>query len=189
MTAPLDKWFISEVLPYEASLTLYLMRVWRDPAEIPDLRQEIYIRVYESAMRVRPSEPRRFLFVTARNLLADRMRRRRVVSIDSTRDLETLNVLVDEISPEQRINARQELRHLANAFNTLSDNHREVVWLCRVEGLSQRETAQRLGLPIKAVESRLARGVRALARAVFGRIEESKVKDSARLSHQESEYE
>jgi RNA polymerase sigma-70 factor (ECF subfamily) len=45
------------------------------------------------------------------------------------------------------------------------------VWLRRVEGLSQRETAQRLGLLEGAVESQLARGVRVLALAVFGAAE------------------
>lgn len=79
-----------------------------------------------------------------------------------------MNLLVDEISPERRLDARQELRILARAFDSLSEKCRNVVWLRRVEGLSQRQTAQRLGLNEGAVESQLARGVRVLALAVFG---------------------
>jgi RNA polymerase sigma factor (sigma-70 family) len=60
------------------------------------------------------------------------------------------------------------LRRLATALDALSEKCRNVVWLRRVEGLSQRETAQRLGLDEGAVESQLGRGVRALAQAVFG---------------------
>jgi RNA polymerase sigma factor (sigma-70 family) len=164
----LDQWFAAEILPYEGALVRYLTRVWPNSSEVPDLRQDIYVRVYESARATLPTSPKAFLFATARNLMTDRIRHSRVVFIDSTQDLESLNVLIDEISPERRLSARQELRILARAFDSLSDKCRNVIWLRRVEGLSQRQTAQRLGLHEGAVESQLARGVRVLAQAVFG---------------------
>jgi len=164
----LDQWFAMEILPLEGVLTRYLSRVWPRSAEVLDLRQDIYIRVYERARSALPAAPKAFLFATARNLMTDRVRHSRVVSIESTQDFESLNVLIDEISPERRFAAREELRVLARAFDSLSDKCRNVVWLRRVEGLTQRETAQRLGLREGAVESQLARGVRALALAVFG---------------------
>jgi RNA polymerase sigma-70 factor (ECF subfamily) len=164
----LDQWFAAEILPHEGVLVRYLTRVWPNTAEVLDLRQDIYVRVYESARGTLPTAPKAFLFTTARNLMTDRIRHSRVVFIDSTQDFEGLNVLIDEISPERRVSARQELRNLARAFDSLSEKCRNVVWLRRVEGLSQRETAQRLGLHEGAVESQLARGVRVLARAVFG---------------------
>lgn len=148
----------------------YLARVWPNRAELSDLRQDVYVRIFESAVRVRPAVPRAFLFTTARNLLIDRLRHNRIVCIDTTQDLEVLNVLVDEISPEQRVNGLQELRRLATAFDQLSDKCREVIWLRRVEGLSQREAAQRLKVQEGAVESQLSRGIRILARAAFTRV-------------------
>ena len=164
----LDQWFATEILPHEGVLVRYLTRVWPNSAEVLDLRQDIYVRVYESARSALPTSPKAFLFATARNLMTDRIRRSRVVFIDSTQDFESLNFLVDEISPERRLSARQELRNLARAFDSLSEKCRNVVWLRRVEGLSQRETAQRLELHEGAVESQLARGLRVLAQAVFG---------------------
>jgi RNA polymerase sigma factor (sigma-70 family) len=164
----LDAWFAAEILPHEGVLVRYLTRVWPNSAEVLDLRQDIYVRVYESARGTLPTSPKAFLFATARNLMTDRIRHSRVVFIDSTQDIENLAVLVDEISPERRLSAHQELYGLARAFDSLSEKCRNVVWLRRVEGLSQRETAQRLGLHEGAVESQLARGVRVLALAVFG---------------------
>jgi RNA polymerase sigma factor (sigma-70 family) len=164
----LDQWFAAEILPHEGLLLRYLTRVWRNSAEVFDLRQDIYVRVYESARSTLPTTPKAFLFATARNLMTDRIRHSRVVFIDSTPDFDVLDVLIDEVSPERRLSARQELRVLARAFDSLSEKCRNVVWLRRVEGLSQRETAQRLGLHEGAVESQLARGVRVLALAVFG---------------------
>ena len=80
---------------------------------------------------------------TARNLLIDKVRHERIVSIDFTQDFEALNVLIDEVTPERRLSARQELRRLANALDGLSNDCRAVLWMRRVEGLSQREAARR----------------------------------------------
>lgn len=168
MLTSLDLWFTTEILPHEGVLVRYLNRVWRNSSDVSDLRQDIYVRVYESARVSRPAAPKAFLFTTARNLMTDRLRHSRVVLIDSRPDFEGLEALVDEISPERRVSARQELFNLARALDSLSDKCRSVIWLRRVEGLSQRQTAQRLGLQEGAVESQLARGVQALTVAVFG---------------------
>ena len=78
--------------------------------------------------------------------------------------------MVDELSPDRQLSAREELACLGVAINLLSEKSREVLWLRRVEGLSQRETAQRLGLNEDAVESHLARSIRTLSRALFGTV-------------------
>jgi DNA-directed RNA polymerase specialized sigma24 family protein len=100
--------------------------------------------------------------------MTDRIRRGRIVSIDYVQDSESLNVRIDELSPERRLSAHQELGRLSEAFDTLSDDCREVVWLRRVVGLSQREVAERLGMREGTLESHLCRGVRALTVAVYG---------------------
>jgi RNA polymerase sigma factor (sigma-70 family) len=163
----LDGWFESEILPHEGALTRYLKRAWPNPTDVPDLRQEVYVRVYESAVRNRPAVPRAFLLATARNLIVDRVRRERIVSIDYTQDLDASNVLIDEVSPEHRLGARQDLRRLADALDQLSEDCRAVIWLRRVEGLSQREVAARLDMNESTLASHLCRGLRVLARAVF----------------------
>lgn len=186
MSFELDKWFAAEILPHEAALTRYLRRVWAGAAEVADFRQEIYVRVYESAAKALPTSPKAFLFTTARNLIADRLRRERVVSIDYTQDLDTLNVLVDEISPEQRLSAREELRRLSAALDRLSDDCRNVIWLRRIEGLSQKEVAARLGMPEGTLESHLCRGLRALVKITFGSETGSDAQEDAGESGSES---
>ena len=164
----LNRWFASEVLVHEAALMRYLTRIWRNRDEIADLRQEVYVRVYESARGSRPAAPKAFLFATARHLIIDRARRGRVVSIEAAGDFESLNVLVDEISPEQRLSARQELKQLASAFGRLPPRCREVVWFRKVDGLSQNEVAQKLNISVRTVEFQVQKGMRILAEALFG---------------------
>ena len=170
MNHPLDQWFANDILPHEAALMRYLYKVWRSPAEVPDLRQETYVRVFESAAKSLPRSPRSFLFATARNLMIDRMRRDRIVSIDYTHDLNALDVPVDQLSPERRLGARQELQCLAEAFDRLPETTRSVIWLRRVEGLSQRQTAEKLGIQESTLEGHMVRGLRTLANILLSKV-------------------
>jgi len=164
----LNSWFANEILVHEAALVRYLKRTWPHTHEVPDLRQEIYVRVYEAAKQARPTFPKSFLFSTARHLITDRVRRARVVSIEAAGDLHDLNVLVDDVSPERRLHARQELKELNNAFGLLPPRCREVVWLRKVDGISQNEVAQRLNISTRTVEFQVQKGMRILAQALFG---------------------
>lgn len=169
MPTDFDDWFVREILVHERALTLFLQRCWPHRDEWHDLRQEAYARVYESAMRDRPSAPKAFLFTTARHLMTDRLRRSRVVSIDSVGDFEPSNVyLIDEVSPERWMGTRQALKRLVEALDRLPDRCREVVWLRRVEELRQKEVAMRLGISEKTVEKHLAKGMRLLADHLYG---------------------
>jgi len=169
MSADLDRWFVQEILAHEPALMHYLRRCWPHRDELADLRQEVYVRVYEAAGRALPAQAKAFLFATARNLLADRLRRSRVVSIETMGDFESLNVLmVDGLSPEQWCGGRQVLRRLSDALDGLPARCREVVWLRRVEDLSQKEVAARLGISEKTVEKHLAKGMRLMAEGFHG---------------------
>lgn len=169
MDKALNDWFAHEILIHEAALVRYLARSWPHREDVHDLRQEIYMRVYEAAKRTRPHSPKSFLFTTARHLMADRVRRNRVVSMQAVGDLEALNVPVEEVSLEQRAHARQELVQLARAFGALPPKCREVVWLRRVDELTQKEVASRLNISEKTVESHIVKGTRLLADILFGR--------------------
>ena len=169
MSTEFDDWFACEVLAHERALMHYLQRCWPHRDELHDLRQEIYVRIYEAAARSRPTAPKAFLFATARHLMADRARRGKVVSIEPVGDFDPSNVyLIDEVSPERWTGTRQALRRLVEALDRLPGRCREVVWLRRVEELSQNEVAQRLGISGRTVEKHLAKGMRLIADHLYG---------------------
>jgi RNA polymerase sigma factor (sigma-70 family) len=167
MDDDLQQWFIREILVHERALLRFMTRVWPDRAEVDDLCHETYIRVYESAAKARPLAPRGFLFATARHLMADRVRRGRIVSIEMKEDLDALNVLIDDLSPEHRLSSRQDLWRLAQAFALLPPKCRDVIWMIKVQELPHKEVALRLSITPKAVERRIARGLRLLEQAYF----------------------
>jgi RNA polymerase sigma factor (sigma-70 family) len=168
MKGPIHQWFVQEILPHEAALMRYIRRAWPDREDASDIRQEIYARIYESATKVRPTQPRRYLFTTARNFIVDRLRRGKIVSIEVRSDLEDMNLLVDELSPERHETARQELRRLSDAFEVLPAILRETIWKRKVEDLSQKAVAAAMGTKERVVERRLSRGIRLLAESFFG---------------------
>ena len=166
----LDCWFVDEVLPLEPALVRLLRRYWRRADDVPDLRQEVYTRVYESAMRDGiPAATAAYVFRAARNLLIDQARRARVVSFDLVAELEELpEAPRDEWSPERISAARAELRLLERALESLPPRCREVVSLRRIDGLSQKEIAVRLGIAEGTVEKHVTLGMRALAESLAG---------------------
>lgn len=159
----LDNWFVREVLPHEAALLRYLARVWHDASEIQDIRHDAYVRILERSHRLRPIAPKSLLFAIARNIMIDRARRSRIVPIDLLGDLDSLNVLVDEITPERRASIREQLVTVSAAVNRLPSRCREVLWLRRVEGRSQKEIAARLGISEGTVEKHMMHAARLLA--------------------------
>ncbi|MBK6726725.1 MAG: sigma-70 family RNA polymerase sigma factor [Xanthomonadales bacterium] len=168
MQSPLDRWFVEKILIHEEALLRYLRRSWPHRDEVHDLRQEIYARVYEAAGKAPPNQPKDFLFASARHLLADRARRAKVVSIEPMGDFDPSHVLIDDVTPERWCGGRQALKRLADAFDHLPDRCRDVVWLRRVEELSQKDVAARLGISEKTVEKQIAKGMRLLAGHLFG---------------------
>jgi len=163
-----DFWFAHEVLPLEATLMQFLQHNWRNQSEIADLRQEIYIRVYESAVKQIPEKPRKFVFTTARNLLVDRARRARVIPIEAAVDFELFEIASDEPGPDRIVLARDELRRMRNALDELQPRWREAIELGRIEGLSRREVAQRMAVTELTAATYLKFGIAALTEVLYG---------------------
>jgi len=169
MTAsPVEDWFVREVLPLEAALMQFLQHNWRNKADIADLRQDVYTQVFDAAQKTIPDNTRAFVFATARNLLINRLKREHIVPIEAVADVEALNAAIEAPGPERSTIARDELRRLQAALDRLPPRCREAVILGRIEGLSGREIAQRMGITEQAVSHHLITGVRALVNEVFG---------------------
>ncbi len=126
-------------------------------------------------------DPRTYALQVAKSVFLQGLRRSKVVPIGSITDLAALEDADDAPGPEQHAHGQRELRRVEAAIGEMPPQVRKVFWLRRVEGLSQRETATRLGLAEHTVEKYSARGIKFLLRQ-FGRggnvtIESSKTQD------------
>ncbi len=171
-----DVWFCREVLPLEATLMQYLRRNWANTSDIADLRQDVYVRVYEAAQKQFPESAKSFVLATARNLLIDRVRRERVIPIETVTDLEALGVISNDVGAERVVIARDALSRLQIALDQLHPRTREAVVLSKVEGLSRRQIAERMGIAEDTVKHHLVNGMRSLAETLYGEPSDSRRK-------------
>ena len=164
----LGVWFIREVFPLEATLMSVLQRYWQNESDLADLKQEVYLKIYEAAKTGRPDPVKPYLITVARNVVIDKVRRDQVVPIEAVADLEALNVAADMPNPERQAQASAAMRRLQSANKRLPPRYREAIVLAQIEGLSGPEIAQRMGVTRSAVSHYLKRSIRALADMLYG---------------------
>ncbi|HUJ42404.1 MAG TPA: sigma-70 family RNA polymerase sigma factor [Opitutaceae bacterium] len=144
-----------------APLRRYLARFLGDATEAQDIAHDAYLRVYPAEGK-RPAErPEALLYTTARRLAINRIKHRRIAPFVRN-GLEPETMASPAPGVVQQVMARQELRRLEQAIRQLPPGCRAVLLLRKVELLSHREIAQRLGIAISTVEKQHARALRLL---------------------------
>jgi RNA polymerase sigma-70 factor (ECF subfamily) len=154
--------FREQVLPELEVLYRVARRLTRTPTEAEDLVQDALLRSYRSFDGFDGRYPRAWLLTILRNTHYNRLRKRRpdlldeevaqrlpAPGADGRQDGTPERALHDEFDPRVR-----------EALATLSANHRAVLALVDLDGLSYQEAADVLGVPIGTVMSRLHRARR-----------------------------
>ena len=152
------RWIASQIYPLEAQARRWLKKHVRtlSNADADDLIQEAYARICHIDI-ARIQTPATYLYVTLRNLLIERARHSRVIPLERLGEIDELSVPLDELSPDRRVSAREELEQLNGMVERLPQQCRRVFELRKLEGMSQRETALALGISERTVEKHLAK--------------------------------
>lgn len=156
------EWLARQILPHEPVLRAWLGRQAWPGIDTDDLVQESYAVLAGLAQVDHIDNPRAYLFRTAHSLALQHIRRQRIVSIQAVADLEQLEVAAEAPLQDRVLSDRQELQRLADAIAALPARCGEVFRLRKVDGLSQRDVAQALGLSESTVEKHMGKAVRLL---------------------------
>ena len=135
-------------------------------ADAEDAVQEIFLDVWKCAARydLAQGSEKVFIATIARRRLIDRLRRaRHQFAHDDLDSLDGLAVATPGDAGERAVEAER----AAAAVGQLKPGQQRVIHLAVVEGLSQNEIAERLGLPLGTVKTLMRRGFIA-ARARLG---------------------
>ncbi len=132
---------------------------------IDEIVQEAYARLWAVGAE-RILNPRGYFFVTARHVVGEVLRRSRVVSIETMADIETLNIIDQDVGPERRLSGREEIERMGRVLTTLPPKCREAFELRKFEELSQRQIAQRMQVSESTVEKHLVKALRMVKQAM-----------------------
>ncbi|MBX9683409.1 MAG: sigma-70 family RNA polymerase sigma factor [Hyphomicrobium sp.] len=139
---------------YAPRVKAYMMRQGADPNTAEELAQETLLTVWRKAglYSGEKGSATTWIFTIARNLRIDRLRRELSwVELPDGHDEEpSPDALPDELLSQQQRKLR-----VQTALATLPPDQLEVVSLSYIEGLSHSEIAERLGLPLGTVKSRM----------------------------------
>ena len=131
------------------------MRQGADAALAEELAQETLLTVWRKAGLYSPDKgsPTTWIFTIARNLRIDRLRRE--TPWQELTEQHAAAIPSDEAPPDVAVIARQRERRVQAVLRELPPDQLEVVTLAFIDGLSHSEIAERLGLPLGTVKSRI----------------------------------
>jgi RNA polymerase sigma-70 factor (ECF subfamily) len=160
-------WVGRHILPLEARLRSWLRSAF-PTIDADDVIQETYCRISALDSVAHIADPRSYFFQTARNVVLQQIRRTRVVSIEAASGLSEFDQALaeDDASPERIVAGRRALARVEALIAALPDRCRQIFQLRKIEGVSQREIATRLGVTETIVENEVTRGLRRILDAM-----------------------
>jgi RNA polymerase sigma-70 factor (ECF subfamily) len=171
-----------DLAAFETLVERYRERVWRlayhylrDREDAWDVAQETFVRAWQGLPSFRgQSAFYTWLFRIAVNVATDRARqraaRRRAFGNEQVPEEEWERVAGDpQASPDAVVASAEQRARIRQALDALPERHRAIIMLSDLQGLSYREIAEVLNIPIGTVMSRL-HNARKRLRRVLGRL-------------------
>jgi RNA polymerase sigma factor (sigma-70 family) len=149
--------FEETVLPHLDAAFNYARWLTRNDSEAEDVVQDACVRAMRFFSSLRDDEARPWLFAIVRNTWYSRVSRRANLA-----EATPLNDAQDQwpdhaLDPEERLFQQHTVAIVRDALEQLPVDFREVIVLREIEGLSYKEIAAVVRVPIGTVMSRLAR--------------------------------
>lgn len=156
---------------YSARLRSVVMKVLPDEAEASDILQDVFIQVWSrsESYSAEKGKLQSWLVVLAKRRACDHLRQRYAYRRMTSHfeELEAPSTTTVQVCPVDDDVIGNDLRQvLHNLINNLPKAQAEAVELAFFEGLSQRDIAGNLQLPLGTVKTRIELGLKKLAKAL-----------------------
>lgn len=149
------KEFETEIIPLSNTLYRYAFRFLSDREEAEDAVQEIFLKLWEMRNRLSGfNNIKAYTITVTRNHCLDRLRKKKMDSLDDTR---AENTRTSDMNIEESIERREGFILVTGIINELPENYRSVIQLRDVEGYDYEEIADRLGMDIANLRVILSR--------------------------------
>lgn len=161
-------WVARHIIPVEPQVRAHLRAAGASVDETDDLIQDAYCRLAAMDSVAPIKRPGAYFMQTVKNLYRDRLRRAKVIRFEQFTENTEPFVTASGTNPEIEVGARHELQLVDRVLATLPERCRAIFTLKRIEGLSQKDIAQSLGVTETIVENDVRKAVRALQAALRG---------------------
>jgi RNA polymerase sigma factor (sigma-70 family) len=155
--------FEEVVLPHLDAAFNYARWLTKNDADAEDVVQDASVRALRFFSSLRGEDARAWLLTIVRNTWYGRFPRRAGGVGMTVADEGEDNRADASLNPEAQLMQRQTVEQVRRALETLPTDFREVLVLRELEGLSYKEIASIVGIPLGTVMSRLARARERLA--------------------------
>ncbi len=155
LAAQQDQAIFAELFQFYAPrIKAYLRRLGADERTAEDLAQDAMATVWNKAPMFDPAKAGAgtWIFTIARNLRIDALRRERRPEVDPT---DPVFEQVEHTTPEGALNAQQRARAVSRALGDLPAEQALIVRLSFFEDRPHGDIAEKLGIPLGTVKSRL----------------------------------
>ncbi len=150
--------FEEVVVPHLDAAFNYARWLTRNDADAQDVVQDAYVKALRFFSSLRGDDARAWLLTIVRNTWYGRFSQHRRLEPSVAFDEGTDARSDDALDPEALLMQRQTVEAVRCAIEALPADFREVIVLRELEGLSYKEIASIVGIPMGTVMSRLARG-------------------------------
>jgi RNA polymerase sigma factor (sigma-70 family) len=158
MITPTQAKTTREFLGYKSTIEKMVGQIV-NPAEVDDILQESFLRVFEASRDREIEHTKSYLYRTARNLALNFIARKGNKLVDSIEEKPLLEVSSTDTNPVSPFESREKFRLFCEAVDELPPQCQRAFLLKRVYGYSLRDIARVLDISQSTAEKHVAKGL------------------------------
>lgn len=184
------------IISHEKTVYNIAYRMFNNEEDAKDIAQEVFIKIYKNLNKFDGNcKISTWIHRITVNTCIDELRKRKgkeTSSIDSLIDLDDGEVQKqytdNSFNPEQSLINKEDIEDLKNAINLLSENHKALIVLRDIQGLSYNEISEITQISLGTIKSRISRARIQLKNIIMNNKELSKNKKRLKNINDEGGY-
>ncbi len=141
---------------YQTKVFNFVLGRVRNRETAEDITQEVMVKAYFNLPRLRQiGKFKSWLFSIANNHLRDMMRKTTLQMVDAEGEEPRREPYIDQRSPIESVQKESRADLIRKALTKLPQEQQDVLTLCDIEGMSYKEIAEVMKIPLGTVQSRI----------------------------------
>lgn len=149
---------------YHKAVSAHISKYVKEREEVEDICMESFEKAFGKLATFKPENKfSTWLFIIARNTAFDHRNRGRLMgkkvgtATSDTSVEEAINVPADQLSPEEDIISSQDHENFLSCIDNLPEHYMVIAKMCFVDNLGYKEIAEKAGIPVNTVKTRISR--------------------------------